>query len=198
MQIYCASCLVLGRKLIMKAKTRLLWMKLHAYMACFFLPLTLVYILTGLLYFFDIKGEVSKEIEYIVPLSQGWPENEQQAEKLILQHLADKDHLAFPQDYYWEGVHDWYGHEQEVILAKTDYPNMAEIHIKEHDFLLQLLIIHKGFAGPFFKVLSILFGISLAFTILSGVVITLQLPQLKLQSLLFIFAGGVTLLVGFA
>ena len=170
----------------MKAKTRMLWMKLHAYLACFFLPITLVYIVTGMLYFFDIKGSVSKETEYFVPLSQGWPETELQAKEFVLRYLAGKDHLALPHDYYWEGVHDWYGHEQEVILAKTDDPDIVEIHIKEHDLLLQLLIVHNGFASPFFKLFSILFGASLAFSVLSGGVITLQLPQLKLQSILCI------------
>ena len=53
----------------MKAKYRMLWMKLHAYFACFFLPITLVYIITGMLYFFDIEGEVTAEIEYPVQLS---------------------------------------------------------------------------------------------------------------------------------
>ncbi|WP_285164495.1 PepSY domain-containing protein [Shewanella goraebulensis] len=181
----------------MKAKTRLLWMKLHGYIACFFLPITLIYIITGMLYFFDIKGEVSKDIEYFVPTTEGWPDNEQSAKKFVVNFLKGKSHLPLPEDYYWEGVHDWYGHRQEVILAKTDDPNTLEIHIKEHDFLMQLLIIHKGFAGSFFKVFSILFGISLAFSIISGVVITLQLPQLKVPSLISIAAGALALSVGF-
>ena len=180
----------------MRAKTRLLWMKLHAYFACFFLPITLIYIITGMLYFFDIKGSVSKDVEYFVSLPNGWPETEQQAKLFVLDNLKDKDHLALPEDYYWEGVHDWYGHEQEVILSKTDDVNMAEIHIKEHDLLLQLLIIHKGFAGTFFKVFSIMFGLSLAFSTISGVVITLQLPQIKNTSIVLIFAGGIALVAG--
>ena len=63
----------------MKAKTRLLWMKMHAYLACFFLPITLVYIVTGTLYMFDIKGKVDNEFEYSVALTNGWPEAEKQA-----------------------------------------------------------------------------------------------------------------------
>jgi len=150
-----------------------------------------------MLYFFDIKGEVSKDIEYFIELPEGFPATEEAAKKIVIKHLKDNNHLSLPEDYYWEGVHDWYGHEQEVILAKTDKPNIVEIHIKEHDLMLQLLIIHKGFAGTFFKVFSIFFGLSLAFSILSGVVITLQLPQLKKNSLLAMAAGTLLLLVGF-
>jgi len=181
----------------MNAKKRLIWMKLHAYLSCFFLPITLVYIVTGMLYFFDIKGEVSKDIEYFIELPEGFPTTEQAAKKIVVKHLKENNHLSLPEDYYWEGVHDWYGHEQEVILAKTDKPNIVEIHIKEHDLMLQLLIIHKGFAGLFFKILSVMFGLSLAFSTISGVVITLQLPQLKKASMLSILMGGSVLMLGF-
>ena len=96
----------------------------------------------------------------------------------------------------YEGTHDWYGHEQEVILSPIN-DNKAKLVIKEHDFLLQLLIIHKGYAGNFFKVFSIMFGFSLAFSVISGVVITLQLPQLKKASLCFIIGGSIVLIAGF-
>jgi hypothetical protein len=181
----------------MKAKYRMLWMKLHAYFACFFLPITLVYIITGMLYFFDIEGEVTAEIEYPVQLIHGWPTNEQQAKSIVLRSLAGKEHNQLPNDYYlYEGTHDWYGHEQEVILSPIN-DNKAKLVIKEHDLLLQLLIIHKGYAGNFFKVFSIMFGFSLAFSVISGVVITLQLPQLKKASLCFIIGGSIVLIAGF-
>lgn len=182
----------------MKAKTRLLWMKLHAYLACFFLPITLVYIVTGTLYMFDIKGKVDNEFEYSVALTNRWPEAEKQALPLVNDFLLDKPHAALPEDYYFEhGNHDWYGYKQEVILIKPDAGDTAKLVVKEHDLLLQLLIIHKGFAGQFFKWFSILFAASLSFSIISGVVITLQLPQLKVPALYSILAGGVMLVVGF-
>jgi hypothetical protein len=182
----------------MKAKTRMLWMKLHAYFACFFLPITLVYITTGMLYFFDIKGEVKSEVEYLFPLQQAWPEDKDVAKKIVIDYLQGDKFVELPEDYYlWEGKHDWYGREREVLFKPTDDEGVVEIHIKEHDFLMQLLIVHKGFAGIFFKVFSIMFGLSLAFSVISGVVITLQLPQLKKASLLSITAGGLVLLVGF-
>ncbi|MDR8522710.1 MULTISPECIES: hypothetical protein [Shewanella] len=182
----------------MKAKTRLLWMKLHAYLACFFLPITLVYIVTGTLYMFDIKGDVNKEYEYSVTLTDGWPETEALALPLVNRFLLDKSHKALPGDYYFEnGNHDWYGFRQEVILIKPDAGDTAKLVVKEHDLLLQLLIVHKGFAGQFFKWFSVLFAASLSFSIISGVVITLQLPQLKTPALYSILAGGLMLIVGF-
>ena len=104
----------------MKAKKRMLWMKLHAYFACFFLPITLVYIVTGTLYMFGIRGDVSSVNEYQVPLTQSWPETAELAKPVVLKALADKSHPQLPEDYYFEhGDHDWYGHEAEIILTKT-------------------------------------------------------------------------------
>ena len=149
----------------MKAKQRLLWMKLHAYFACFFLPITLLYIITGMLYFFDIEGENTAEFEYLVPLAQGWPETDLAAKEIVLVSLADKNHAQLPSDYYlYKGTHDWYGHEQEVNLVPTDDKKIAKLIVNEHDFLKQLLIIHKGYAGNLFKLFSIMFGFSLAFS----------------------------------
>ena len=104
-----------------------------------------------MLYFFDIKGKVSSEVEYFFELPNGWPKTEQEAETLVSNYLAGDKFVELPQDYYlWEGKHDWYGHEREVLLKPTDKENVAEIHVMEHDFLMQLLVVHKGFAGTFF------------------------------------------------
>lgn len=182
----------------MRAKTRLLWMKLHAYFACFFLPITLLYIITGMLYLFGNDGEVSAEYEYSVTLENGWPTTDEQAKPIVLKALSGKDHLDLPEDYYfYKGAHLYFGHEQEVNLAKTDDINKAKLLVKEHDLLEKLLIVHKGYAGGYFKLFSILFGFSLAFSVISGVVITLQLPQLKKMSLVSIFVGASLLLLGF-
>lgn len=182
----------------MKSKNRLLWMKLHAYLACFFLPITLLYIVTGTLYFFGFDGDISAEYEYSVPLDNGWPTTAEQAKPIVLKALLDKDHMDLPADYYfYQGAHDWFGHEQAVILSKTKNVEIAKLVVKEHDLLQQLLVIHKGYAGDFFKIFSICFGFSLAFSVISGVVITLQLPQLKRSSIIAIIAGAGILLLGF-
>ena len=182
----------------MKSKTRLLWMKLHAHFSCFFLPITLLYISTGMLYFFGFDGDVSAKYEYSVPLESGWPTTAELAKPIVLKTLAGKDHMELPADYYfYQGTHDWFGHEQAVILSKTEDESIAKLEVKEHDLLQQLLIVHKGYGGDFFKLFSILFGFSLAFSVISGVVITLQLPQFKRYSLIAIVAGAGILFVGF-
>lgn len=183
----------------MKAKVRMIWMKLHAYFACFFLPITLLYIATGVLYLFDIKGDVKQTHEYSITLTEPWPEDQYIAKKLVENVLIGKNHAPLPQDYYLErgGIHDWYGYKQEVILKPTEDKLNAILVVKDHDALLQLLLIHKGHAGKLFWFLGIGLGISLAFSLISGVVVSLQLPQLKKQSLLSIVLGAVVLVIVF-
>lgn len=169
----------------MKAKTRTFWMKLHAYLACFFLPFTLIYIVTGVLHLFDIHGDVKTTSEYKIEMPSGWTDNEAEAQLFVENFLATTDHSPLPEDYYPdEQVHDWFGRKQEVILVPSDISNQAKLIIKEHDFLLQLLLIHKGFAGKIFWILGVLFGLHLLISVVSGVLLVLQLPRLRSMSIL--------------
>ena len=189
----------------MKAKTRLLWMKLHAYFSCFFLPLTLVYILSGVLYLFGIKGEVKQEFHYPVSVAS-WPSDQGEAAKIITPILTEKGHFRLPADYFASGEdHSWYGYKHEIIFAQVDdkethgdaaiqVPNPAQLTVKEHDFWLQLLIIHKGYAGYLFWLLAIALGASLTFSLVSGVIISLQMPQLKKNSLWMLAFGSASLI----
>ncbi|REL32429.1 PepSY domain-containing protein [Thalassotalea euphylliae] len=177
----------------MKAKIRLLWMKLHAYFSCFFLPLTLVYIVSGVLYMFDITGEVKQEYSYPIAVKE-WPKNEESAAQIVVPLLAKYEHLSLPDDYSKRGGgHNWYGQKQQVSLKLDKENQISQLIVKEYDVWRQMLMIHKGHAGYIFWLLGILFGVSLTFSLISGVVISLQLPQLKKQSVVMLAAGTVTL-----
>lgn len=183
-------------------------MKLHAYLACFFLPLTLVYIVSGVLYLFDIKGGVKSESEYTIPLPQDWPQQKNDAEKLVIPLLQQYQLPALPSDHYpQEHLHEWYGYQQNVFLSLTPALKTQEatkstkltaiLVVKQHDFIHQLLLIHKGFAGYLFWLMAIMLGLSLTFSLASGVVISLQLPQIKKTSLVSLAAGTLVLVVAF-
>lgn len=181
----------------MKAKVRLTWMKLHAYFSCFFLPLTLIYILSGVLYLCGIKGDVKHQASYLLTQSSVI-ENQQQAEQFVKPLLVTKGHSSLPSDYFPDGSgHSWYGYKHEVVLQLDNDKKPIELVVKEHDIWLKLLIIHKGYAGLVFWLLAIGLGISLTFSLLSGVVISLQMPQIKKTSLMMLFAGTATFIVAF-
>ena len=181
----------------MKAKVRLLWMKLHAYFSCFFLPLTLIYILSGVLYMFDIRGDVRQEYTYPVGIEK-MPESESAAQEIVSEILAENDHMSLPSDYSdRRGAHNWYGFKQQVSLQAAKESEGFEVIVKEFDIFRSFLMIHKGHAGIWFWVLGIFLGLSLTFSLVSGVIITLQLPQLKKPSLAMIGAGLASFVVFF-
>ncbi|MCL6415083.1 hypothetical protein MIB92_05430 [Aestuariirhabdus sp. Z084] len=175
----------------------MLWIKLHAYLACFFLPMTALYIATGVLYLFHIEGGLNAESEHVIVLADGWPETEQEAEAIVRDRLPTVSEVSLHEEYYVEeGLHEWYGYKGEIILVPSAQADRAILIIKEHDLWKQLLWIHKGLGGIFFWVFSILFGGNLLFSIISGVVISLRVPKLKRNSLRAMLSGALVLVLG--
>lgn len=182
----------------MSPKFRMLWMQLHAYTACFFLAAAVLYAISGGLYLVGFEGEVSAEYEYVLDLENGWPEDQHLARDIAIEEMAQRGHFEkIPPDYYlWEGMHDWYGFKREVLMVPEEDGSIS-LHIHEHDFWKQLLLIHKGFAGPFLKVFSILWGFSLIFSQISGVILALNIPKIKRNSLICVGLGFAVLVAWF-
>lgn len=181
--------------------SRQIWMKLHAYLACFFLPFTLLYILTGIFHLFDIHGEHKKTAEYVIELADVWPNSEPDAERVVKQLLIQKNHSSLPDNYYpdypKEGDHEWFGGKQEVTLQHTGIASQAKLVIKEHGMLQQLLFIHKGIAGNLAWFIGVMFGLHLLISVISGVALVLQMPTFKAYSVLSLASGFILLVYVF-
>lgn len=182
----------------MKANLRLTWVKIHTYFACFFLPITLLYVATGVLYLFDIKGSHSAEYEYSISLPEGWPKDEEMARKYVLPVIQQHSHGKLPPDFYledeWIG---WFGYKQEIFLDPTQDIENAKLQVNKHDLWHQLLLIHKGHAGIFFWIMAIMLGTSLVLSMLTGLVLAMSIPKLRTASLWVTLFGMTTLAVAF-
>ncbi len=184
----------------MKGRVRSLWMKVHTYLACFFIPFLILYVITGLLYFLGIEGESAEEVEVIIPIEASWPDNEKAAKDIVEPYVIKHKRLPFPPDYYIDKGHEWhswYGYKQEILLLKTEDTNTVRLLLIQHDFLQQLMLIHKGHAGIFLLILGIMLGLSLLTTMISGVVLALTIPTLKKTSGLMILLGCVSLVLAY-
>ncbi len=174
----------------MKSKARLLWIKLHTYFSCFFLPLTLLYIATGVLYLFDIEGGVRNEFEYEIALPNGWPTSESEAKTLMLPIVEKEKHGKLPPDFYLEDEYvGWYGYKQEIFITPTQDAHQAKLIVHKHDLWHQFLLIHKGHAGPLFWFFAIMLGASLVFSLISGLVIAIAVPKFRRSSVAFTVLG---------
>lgn len=183
---------------IMALKYRLTWMQLHTYLSCFFFPIALVFIISGSLYLLDIEGGHTGEYEYAIELPEGWPQDEAEAKKLILPIIEKYGHDKLPPDFYFEDNWvGWFGYKQEVFIDPSQNIKHAKLHVNKHDFLHQLLLIHKGHAGLFFRLLAILFGISLFISVLTGLVLALSISKLRVPALWCTCFGLSTLMAAY-
>jgi len=185
---------------MLSSKARILWIKWHAYLSCFFLPFALLISLTGLLYLFDVKGGPSQEYQYKIETELDFPLQEKQAEKFIIEYFSNKDlgrHLPLPESYFLDGdVQGWWDFHSEVVLIPHEN-NQLKVVVETNNLWRQLLYIHKGIAGDIFKVFAILFGISLLFSLLSGTLVALMMPKLKRNALIFILGGFMALVTAY-
>lgn len=182
----------------MKSRTRLLWIKLHTYFSCFFLPLAVLFLTTGVLHYFHIEGGTRSHTEYRVALPEGWPKGEEETYALVTPNLKKHPQSKLPPDFYLEdGYAGWFGYRRDIHLEPTDDPNKAVMRVKEHDLLEQLMLIHKGYAGPVFWVGGILFAASLLFSLVSGLVVALAVPIFRKTSIFFTLFGLATLILVF-
>ncbi len=183
---------------MLSSKARILWVKWHAYLSCFFLPLALLYALTGLLYLFDVKGGAAQTIEYDITSKMPYPLNELQAQQLANNFLNSQlnsllnlsKHLPLPVNYYRSGdMQGWWDFNQEIILIKGQEGQLAKIVIEKNNLWRQFIFIHKGLAGDVFHVLGILLALSILFSLLSGTLVALVMPKLKQNATIFMGLG---------
>ncbi len=183
---------------MLTSKARILWIKWHAYLSCFFLPLAILYALSGLLHLLEVEEGASAVYE--IPYNQpNWPDNEQDARQALLTLLVQtKAHLPIPENYFvspdWQG---WYDIHQEISLVAADEDHGAKVVIEKNGLMRQLMYIHKGIASNIFKILGILLGISLLFSIISGAIVALAMPKLKKNSAIACLLGCITLITAY-
>lgn len=188
---------------MISSKARILWIKWHAYLSCFFLPFALLYALTGLLYLFDFKGSEITLHSVFIASEEQLPEEESTA--LNMYESFRKLHPDLPSERpknFWQDEHlvSWWHFRGEVMIKPaTNESGQAgfKVVVEDYDFLKQLHFIHKGLAGWLFKLLGILMGLSLLFSIISGAVVALAMPKLRLWSVRATVIGSIVLILAY-
>lgn len=178
----------------MKSKHRSRWASYHVYLACFFLPLALLYTLTGMLYLLDVHGDNSEEVQLKVPLNQAFPTEQSKAKALLDQHYPVQTYGEIRGEYYDMGTgHSWYSFNQEVMLSASDNTLVIDIHV--HGVWKKLVMIHKGHAHIGFWLLGILLSLSLLFSIISGAVLALTNKKYRRVGQVSILSGTLIIII---
>lgn len=164
-----------------------LFRQIHIYISLFFLPLALLYALTGMAYILGFDQDSGlKENTYNVNF-----EIQEGKEKELVTNFLKENNIKLPKDEIMEAK------DGDFALGSTAYS--VELHqnegkfmliTKERSFLGNMIMLHKNKVAWYFSVLGIAFGLTLLVLYLSGIMITLvAIKKDRRNQILTILAG---------
>lgn len=156
----------------------------HTLLAGFALPGIIVFIITGTLYTFSIRGNYeTKNLLLELPLAPNPPLSDL---LISANNILEKDLQSNPPSgepnlkkvgTSWQ--FEWTGTNADLIIEPTEQANSYKVSYKKttlHRFLVQL---HKAKGGPVFKYYVGLLALSLFILFASGIGLALTRPKLK-------------------
>lgn len=172
--------------------------KIHAILACFFLPMALLYFISGALYSFDIKGVVNKQV-YTLALDRPFAPDLAQLSDTVTSALEQRDlvlptgnpAIARKKDSY---EYRWGDLRRLVVLRPTANPLQVELVYRQRSPLTQLMRVHRAEAGSLLRIFSLSMVVSLIIILGSGVFLALGMPKLRRTALLTLGAGFLVML----
>jgi hypothetical protein len=172
---------------------RMLVIKLHAILACFFIPMATLYFISGALYTFDVKGHIDKQSYNLALDSPFAPDLVRLSE--LAKTALDQRNLSLPTgdsaitrkkgsyEYRWGDL------KRLVVIHPTDNPLQVELIYRQRNPLAQVMRVHRAEHGRITKIFSLSMAVSLIAILASGVFLALGLPKLRRTALLALGAG---------
>jgi hypothetical protein len=177
---------------------RMLVIKVHAILACFFMPIALLYFISGALYSFDIKGDVDKQV-YTVGLDRPFTPDLAQLSESV-KNALDQQKLLLPTgdptitkkngsyEYRWGDL------KRQVVVKPTDNLLQVELLYRQRSPLTQLMRVHRAEAGSLIRAFSLSMVVSLILIMGTGVFLAVGMPKLRRTALLALGAGFMVIL----
>lgn len=163
--------------------------KFHAYSAMFFLPMAILFALTGVLYICGIREDfMAKKQEFIIKLDQ----RPQDLQKYVLDFLKQNE-LKIPSNTElrkFRGDMQVMGSASYVVMIKI-LDNGLNLQTMERSVIGEMILLHKAKVGQVFVVFSVIFSIFLLLSYFSGIVILAKKHQ-KMGVVFFILGLVVT------
>lgn len=172
--------------------------KLHGYIAVLFLPMAILYAVTGTLYILGESGAAST-IRIRPAEVREWPESVEQAAALVNGILRTRGRAAigsFAEPRHGDdGSYVWRAMDRTVTLSKAAGGGGVAVRLEEHGTLRQLVEVHKNHAGIVFSILGIAFGIAMSTLLLTGALMMFK-SRLYRKSASAVLAAGVAMSAG--
>lgn len=162
-------------------------MKIHALLAAFILPVAVMFAITGAFYTWGIKGSYNNE-SYEIKLDAPLLADSNSLLNLVMAELQSRN-ISEPEGkskLKSFGSHfrlEWTGSSKDVILEPGENKQVAILTIKHTTWYRNLVQLHKAKGGTAFKVYAVIFAIALGLLLISGFIMAMQTPKLKIATL---------------
>ena len=166
------------------------WMKIHLYISTFFLPVAMIYAVTGGLEIFGFHGS-SREQTIEVTLDEPLADDMDTRQAFVTNQLK-KNSLPIPRGrpQTMRGQFVW-GRPtgRNVMLRIVQAGNIAQIRIEVPSFYNRLALLHEARGGVVFNILAVGFAIAMIVIYISGILICWNAVKLRRAIILSTIAG---------
>jgi len=167
--------------------------KIHVYVGAWFIPIILMFLITGGLYTMGIKGDYRSQ-KFEIPLIQPIGPDLNYLEGLVKTILVEKNY-PFPSGNLsikkagtsWEL--EWTGARMDLILAPTLDPYLATLTLKKTNFHRFFVQLHKAKGGMAFKGLAVFLALALLTLVTTGFLQVNKMPKYKTSARLILLTG---------
>ena len=147
------------------------WMKIHTYLSLFFLPMCLIYVLTGIGYIFDFKDTAGAKIyEFTLPNA---PQKGEEANAMIEVLRANNLKIPSNTEITIQRGSPTMGSVSYGVSIESDRKSGAlKVRVVDRSLYGILVLMHKAKGAVYFNAVAICFALSLAIFYLSGLIMT--------------------------
>jgi hypothetical protein len=175
---------------------------LHVMLAAFFLPVGLMFVITGTLYTLSVKGSYKTQ-SFEIPLQE--PLTADLAPLVVLAERTLRDQVGVPSPSGGASVRragtsfelDWTGVQRDVILKPTNDPLIAQLDVKTTTSYRRLVQLHKAKGSTLGKAISVLWGVGLTTLFASGLFLAWASPKHRRLAIISGVAGLVVFALNF-
>ena len=181
-----------------KGTTRKLWMRVHSYLSILFLPLALVYAVSGIAYLFADWDTSNKSRITLYDLEPESPRSLEQVEPLLREQLKANSYSIptgeLKEDDENEAHVEWKTGRSYTVRYRpsSSTKGKAYISIRQKTFYGRLISLHKGDGRDLLDILGASFACILILSYLTGVYLAIKIPYLRTGTLIA-FIGGTLL-----
>ena len=174
--------------------TKKTWMQLHTTLSIFFLPVALLYVITGVGYIFEFKDNAWASIdEFNLP---NMPKKGEEKEFIL--NFLNENGITIPKNTeikMIKGVMTMGNIKYNVSVSENKKDNTAKLSVMNRSLYGVMVLMHKSKGAYYFDILAIGFSISLVLFYLSGLIMTSFCKKNRKNASIFFVIGLITTII---